>query len=94
MFEAATSYGILMLQDGELYQQDYERRNRFYVTQGRNKPDPHRLNFMVIRRSMKTRYFLEMGFFFCLALAFQFSIFSLNDAYLEMFHGYSTFISF
>ena len=32
MFEAATSYGILMLNDGELYQQDYERRNRFYVT--------------------------------------------------------------
>ena len=87
LFGASTAYGILMHEDGEFYHLDYERRNRFYVTRpkktsGDLSSHPHTLNFMVIRRSMRTRYFMEMAFFFCLALAFQIAIFSMNDSYL------------
>ena len=35
---------------------------------------PHLFNFMVVRRSMQTRYFIEIAFFFCLVSAFQMSL--------------------
>ena len=76
IFGASTTYSILTHQDGELCQYDYERKNRFYAKMAdREVSTPHKFNFMVIRRSMSVRYFMEMIFFFALALKFQLAVF-------------------
>lgn len=36
---------------------------------------------MVVRRSMQTRYFLEMVFFFCLVCVFQYELLQFTETY-------------
>ena len=49
---------------------DYEIENRFYKKRDLSRVMPHRFNFMVVRRSMQTRYFLEIVIFFALVSTF------------------------
>ena len=74
---ASTCYGILT-KSGEangFKKSDYELENRFYRPSRRNQSDsskimPHQFNFVVVRRSMQTRYFLEIIIFFALVATF------------------------
>jgi hypothetical protein len=70
LFKSSTAYRILDHMDNR-YKVDFEKENRFYknrlVTEA-----PHKYSFMVVRKSMQTRYFFEMGVFFCIVIAFQY----------------------
>ena len=64
---ASTAFGILT--NGES-KYDYEQLNRFYKVRKNWQIRPHKLNFMVVRRSMEMRYFLEMAFFLFVVVVF------------------------
>ena len=80
---ASTAFRILTHYE-DRYRFDYEFQNRFYKKQKTKLIQPHRMTFMVVRRSMQVRYFLEMLFFFTLACTFQYYIFSFSYYYNEV----------
>ena len=72
-FEGSTSYTILKESGsgfGRKPDYDFEYESRFYLPRDFSKTKPHKYAFMVVRNSMKTRYFFEMAFFFTLTMFF------------------------
>lgn len=71
---SSTAYGILThLEDR--YKFDYERQNRFYMKRSKKVVKPHKMNFMVVRKSMEIRYFMEIFFVFLMAVFFQYYLY-------------------
>ena len=72
---ASTAFGILTRSKDSFTSNqdfDYELENRFYKRRDTEKIQPHRFNFVVVRRSMQTRYFFEIVLFFLLVAVFQY----------------------
>ena len=65
----STAYGILTHYE-DRFNFDYESKHRFYKKKSKKKIMPHTMNFMVVRRSMEIRYFMEIVFVFLLAVTF------------------------
>ena len=80
--DASTCYGILT-HYSDRYRYDYEKQYRFYKKKSKKLIPPHRLNFMVVRKSMQIRYFMEMTFFFLLACLFQYEVYEFAKYYNE-----------
>ena len=77
---ASTAYGILKHYE-DRYKYDYEFKNRFYKERDKEMIQPHRLVFMVVRKSMQIRYFTEIYLFFILACYFQYNVYSFSTEY-------------
>ena len=69
IMNASTAYGILTNSSTQ-NQNDYELQHRFYKARNERDLSPHKLNFVVVRKSMEVRYFLEMVFYFILVCCF------------------------
>jgi len=82
-FDFSTASGILRADDNLQTEtdSDYERANRFYVYRDITRTQPNRFSFMVVRKSMQTRYFLEILFFLTLTLYFQYKLIVFTQAW-------------
>lgn len=70
--DSSTAYGILNHFD-DRYNFDFESQNRFYrASSSEREIKPHKMNFMIVRKSMQIRYFMEIGFMVILATCFQY----------------------
>ena len=87
-FGASTLYSIIQHQN-ERYKFDYELKNRFYKKKNFRTVQPHKLNFMVVRKSMEVRYFLEMVTFFILVLLIQFELIEYVKTYNEVQNNFN-----
>jgi len=79
----STANGILNADGGlsKEHDHDYESLNRFYHSRDISKTQPHKFTFVVVRKSMQTRYFLEIVFFLTLTVYFQYKLIALTHAW-------------
>ena len=82
-FGMSTAFGILNSDDGLLREQDFdfEAATRFYQRRDLSRSQPHKLTFVVVRKSMQIRYFLEILFFFTLTVFFQYKLIVFTQAW-------------
>lgn len=78
VFDLATSYDLISTNKLD-NRQDSERRKRFYKRRGKqDKPEPHLFSFVVWKKSISLRYFLETILFFVLVTVFQNEVSAFN----------------
>ena len=78
IFDSSTPHRILNHMD-DRFQVDCESENRFYKNRV-TFSHAHQYSFMVVRKSMQTRYYIEMFFFFGVVCAFQaYLLFFISD---------------